>query len=194
MGDREKNNNVYGKFSQIHKEQEGEQLSVAIPQPDLGELSHELAYRKYLLNNDHIRNFMRRLSVPEYLAMHMIKDTEQAEGSPGRTYLKDIADRMHRTIRQTSAMVKTLQERGLLLWSHDGDGSEGTYVTITESGKEMLAKEESAIKEYYGRVIENYGRDNLMQLLQLMKQLEMSMSEEFERMGVAAVESGNEDE
>ena len=58
----------------------------------------------------------------------------------------------------------------------------------------MLATEENAIREYYGRVIENYGRGNLMQLLQLMKQLEISMSEEFERMGVPAVESGNEDE
>lgn len=195
MEDREKIINQIGSNTQVHKEQSGGELSVAVPGPDLGELSHELAYHKYLLNNDHIRNFLSKLSIPEYLAMHMIKDTEQAAGCDSdRTYLKDIAERMHRTIRQTSVMVKALQERGFLLWSHDGDGSEGTYVTITELGKEMLATEENAIREYYGRVIENYGRGNLMQLLQLMKQLEISMSEEFERMGVPAVESGNEDE
>jgi len=190
MEDREEIINQIGSNSQIHKEQSGGELSVAVPGPDLGELSHELAYHKYLLNNDHIRNFLSRLSIPEYLAMHMIKDTEQAAGCDSdRTYLKDIAERMHRTIRQTSVMVKALQERGFLLWSHDGDGSEGTYVTITELGKEMLATEENAIREYYGRVIENYGRGNLMQLLQLMKQLGISFSEEFLRMGVPAGES-----
>ena len=175
-------------------EDRSETGSVEIVNSDLGELSHELTYHKYLLNNDHIRSFLRKLSVPEYLALRIIKDIEQEGDITGRTYLKDIAEKMHRTIRQTSAMVKALQERGFLTWSHDGDGSEGTYVTITKAGREMLAQEESAIKNYYGRVIENFGKDNLLQLLQLMKQLEESVSEEFIKTGVAEIESGSDDE
>ena len=101
-------------------------------EPDIGKLSHELTYHKYLLNNDKIRSFFQKLSIPEYLAMHMIKESEQADDIyAGRTYLKDISDQMQRPMRQISRMVKTLQERGFLAWSHDGDGSEGKYVTIT---------------------------------------------------------------
>ncbi len=164
-------------------------------EPDIGKLSHELTYHKYLLNNDKIRSFFQKLSIPEYLAMHMIKESEQADDIyAGRTYLKDISDQMQRPMRQISRMVKTLQERGFLAWSHDGDGSEGTYVTITEAGKKMLEEEEAALKKYYGKVITSYGRDNLIQLLQLMKQLETVMGKEFEEMEETAIEEQGTDE
>lgn len=176
-----------------------EQLETVInrdtEQPDIGKLSHELTYHKYLLNNDKIRSFFQKLSIPEYLAMHMIQESEQTDHIyAGRTYLKDIADQMQRPMRQTSRMVKALQERGLVAWSHDGDGSEGTYVTITESGRRMLEEEEAALKKYYGKVITSYGRDNLIQLLQLMKQLETVMGREFEEMEETAIEERDTDE
>lgn len=155
---------------------------------DIAKLSHELTYHRYLLNNEQIRIFFQKLSIPEYLALHIIQEAEKENDIySGRTYLKDIADKMQRPVRQTSRMVKALQERGLVVWSHDGDGSEGTYVTITDSGREMLGEEEAALKTYYGRVIANYGRENFIQLLQLMKQLETVMGAETERMeGVEA--------
>ena len=166
-----------------------------IAESDIGKLSHELTYHKYLLNNDKIRSFFQKLSIPEYLAMHIIKESEQTDDIyAGRTYLKDIADKMQRSVRQTSRMVKTLQERGLVAWSHDGDGSEGTYVTITEAGSRMLQEEEEALKKYYGRVITSYGRENLLHLLQLMKQLETVMSTEFEEMEADAIEEHETDE
>lgn len=164
-----------------------------IAESDIGKLSHELTYHKYLLNNDKIRSFFQKLSIPEYLAMHIIKESEQTDDIyAGRTYLKDIADKMQRSVRQTSRMVKTLQERGLVAWSHDGDGSEGTYVTITDSGKKMLAEEEDMLKQYYRRVFARFGKENLMQLLTLMRQLESVMGAEFKEMG-AAVNDGTDE-
>ena len=99
---------------------------------------------------------------------------------------------MQRTVRQTSHLVKALQERGMLAWSHDGDGSEGTYVTITDSGKKMLAEEEDMLKQYYRRVFARFGKENLMQLLTLMRQLESVMGAEFKEMG-AAVNDGTDE-
>lgn len=162
---------------------------------DIAKLSHELTYRRFLLNNDRVRSYFQKLSIAEYLVLHIIEETEQANDIySGRTYLKDLADKMQRTIHQTSRMVKALQERGLLAWSHDGDGSEGTYVTITESGRKMLKEEESALKEYYGKVIEKFGRDNLIQMLQLMRQLQTVMSVESEGMEAVAIEDDRADE
>ena len=86
------------------------------------------------------------------------------------------------TIRQTSKMVGELKDRGLVLWSHDGNGKEGTFVTITDTGKEMLTRQEEILKEYYRKVIETYGKENLIELLQLMQQLETIMSSEIEEM------------
>lgn len=159
-----------------------------------GELANELAYRRYLLNKDQARRLFKELNMPEYIALYIIEQSEETAGIyAGRTYLKDLAQKLQLPIRRTSGMVGALKERGLLLWSHDGDGSEGTYVTLTESGRKLLAQEGDRLKAYYGNVIGKFGRDNLLQLLQLMKQLETVMSAELE--GFEGSETdGEEDE
>lgn len=152
---------------------------------DIAKLSNELTYRKYIMNKDQIRRFFKELNVAEYIALYSISaNNESSEIYSGRTYLKELADKMHLTIRQTSKMVGNLRDRGLLSWSHDGNGSEGTYVTITEMGQKLLEEQEEILKKYYGRVIEKFGKENLVLLLQLMKQLETVMSSEIEGMEI----------
>ena len=164
-------------------------------------LSNELTYRKYLLNKDNmpnrdnVRKFFQKLTKPEYIALHIIKETEEkADIYSGKTYLKELSEKMQLHIRQISKMVAALRDRGLLTWAHDGDGSEGTYVTITESGKKLLAEEEAVLKSYYGKVIEKFGKENMIQLLQLMKQLETVMSGELEEMMIASGEIREDEE
>ncbi len=159
---------------------------------DIASLSHELTYRRYLMNYGQARLFFQKITVPEYLALHFMNEAAQEEAS-GRTYLQDIANQMQRPVRQISRVVKALRDRGLLTWSHDGDGSAGTYVTITDAGLQMLQEEETVLKNYYSQVIEHYGRDNFVQLLQLMRQLESVMEEELADMGGRHEIDENED-
>ena len=117
--------------------------------------------------------------------MRIIMGTEESgDIYDGRTYLTDISDKMQITIRQASKMISGLKDRGLVKWVHDGNGSEGTYVTITESGRQLFLQQEKMIKEFYEKVIEKFGEDNLVQLLNLMKQLETYMESEMEEMGL----------
>ena len=148
---------------------------------DVLKLSNELTIRRYLFNKEQIS---RVLSAPDYIALNIIRETETNEQIySGRTYLKDLAEKMQLSMRQISKMIGNLKERGLVVWSHDGNGSEGTYVTITESGQQLLTQQQKILEEYYGNVIDKFGKDNLIQLLNLMKQLETVMSSEVERMG-----------
>lgn len=62
---------------------------------------------------------------------------------------------MHLPIRRVSQMVKALKERGLLTWSHDRDGSEGTYVTITESGKSYWQKRKKHCRDSMVRLLKS---------------------------------------
>ena len=150
---------------------------------ELEKLSNELTYQRYLMNEGQIRDFFRKMSIPEYIALHKIAmESEPSDICPGKTYLKELAVKMHLTIQQTSKMVEKLTDQGLVLWQHDGNGSEGTYVTITESGQKLLCEQEAILKEYYGKVIKKFGKENLIQLLKLMKQLENVMSDEIESM------------
>ena len=157
---------------------------------DITKLSNELTYRRYIMNKDQIRKLFKELTLSEYIALHNIStNNKTSDIYSGRTYLKELADKMQLTIRQTSKMVGNLRDRGLLSWSHDGNGSEGTYVTITESGKKLLAEEEETLKGFYGTIIEKFGRENMIQMLQLMKQLETIISAEAE-----GLEGGEADE
>lgn len=153
--------------------------------PDIMALSNELTYRRYLMNKGQIREFFKKMSIPEYIALHNIAlDEEMSSIYEGRTYLKELSEKMELTMRQTSKMIGELRDKGLVTWSHDGNGSEGTYVTITENGQALLREQEEILKKYYGNVIEKFGKDNLIRLLQLMKQLETIMSSEIEEMEV----------
>lgn len=147
------------------------------------ELSNELTYRHYLMDKGIIHELFQEMTIPEYIALHMIVlESESTVIYGGRTYLKELSEKMQLTIRQTSKMVGELRDRGLILWSHDGNGSEGTYVTITEMGRRLLEEQAQILKKYYGKVIGKFGKENLIKLLQLMKQLETVMSSEIEEM------------
>lgn len=150
---------------------------------EVGKLSNEMTYRRYLMDKGKIQELFRKMTLSEYIALHIISsESENSTIYSGRTYLKDISEKMQMSIRQTSKMVGELRDRGLISWSHDGNGSEGTYVTITEIGQKLFREQEIILKECYGKVIKKFGKENLIQLLQMMKQLETIMSSEIEEM------------
>ena len=153
-----------------------------IDKTDIMKLSNELTYQRHLFNREYRKDIFMKMSIPEYIALQYIAVEETSSIYSGRTYLKDLADKLQMTMRQVSKMVEKLRDAGYVVWSHDGNGSEGTYVTITESGQRMLKNQEEILKEYYGKVFETFGKDNLIQLLSLMKQLETVMSSEMEKL------------
>ena len=152
-------------------------------------LTNELMYQRHLFNHEY-RKAILKMSIPEYIALEYIALEEESGRYEGRAYLKDLADRLHMTMRQVSNMAGKLRDAGYVVWSHDGDGSEGTYVTITESGQSIIRNQEELLKSYYGPVIDKFGKDNLLQLLRLMKQLETIMSSEAENLEVESDDHG----
>ena len=79
-----------------------------------------------------------------------------------------------------SKMVGKLRERGLVIWTHDGIGEEGTYVTITDLGKKLMEEHESASVAYYENVIEKYGEEKFAALIQMIQDLKQVMKKEIE--------------
>lgn len=146
------------------------------------QLANELIYRKYLFGNDNFRSFFKDLQIMEYVFLHMIIENEKSAAIySGRTYLQELADKMQMPIRQASKVVRELRDKGLVSWSHDGDGSEGTFVTMTEEGVAKFHKQEEGLAMFFGNVIEKFGQENLMQLLRLMKEFGTVLSAELEK-------------
>ena len=131
----------------------------------------------------HLSKTYKVITIPEYIALEEIKGSIEN----GKVYLKDISEKMKVSISKASKLAAGLKEKGLVEWSHDGNGSEGTYISFTDSGISAMETQEKILKDYYGRVAEKFGKERLVTLLTLMSELENVMSAELENMGVEAV-------
>ena len=160
-----------------------EEKNKIIDKAELERLSHELTYRRYMMDRGKVRSLFKDIRIPEYIALYSIaQDRENASIYGERTYLQELSEKMQLSMRQTSKMVGDLRDRGLVTWSHDGSGKDGTYVTITENGKKLLEEQEVIVKDFYERVIDSFGKENLIHLLHQMKELETVMTREIEQM------------
>ena len=145
-------------------------------QHEVEKLAYAMTRQRYLLSRDMAHDLFTELSLSDYIALRSV--TEAASGQ-GRTYLKDLAERLEMPMPKASQMIRKLHERGLVFWSHSGDGSDGTYVVITDSGVQAMERQANILNTYYSRVIEAFGYENLKGLLEQISRLEGIMNEVF---------------
>ena len=94
-----------------------EKRLAAMDTSDISVLSHEITYRRYLLNKGKVKELFQNISIPEYIALHSIaKRSDESSIYGQKTYLKDISAKMELSMRQTSKMIVELRDRGLLTW------------------------------------------------------------------------------
>lgn len=140
----------------------------------INKLAYDLTYQRYLLNKDKANYLFNDLSVGDYVVLHAVLGFED------KAYLEKIGEKLNLSISKMSNVAANLKNRGLVIWSHDGDGSEGTYLTVTETGLKLMDKQEDKLKNYYERVINRFGLKNTVDLIGKMTALETIMEEEME--------------
>ena len=140
----------------------------------INKLAYDLTYQRYLLNKDKDNYLFNDLSVGDYVVLHTVLGFED------KAYLEKLGEKLNLSISKMSNVATNLKNRGLVIWSHDGDGSEGTYLTVTETGLKLMDKQEDKLKNYYERVINRFGLKNTVDLIGKMTALETIMEEEME--------------
>ncbi len=140
----------------------------------INKLAYDLTYQRYLLNKDKANYLFNDLSVGDYVVLHTVLCFED------KAYLEKLGEKLNLSISKMSNVATNLKNRGLITWSHDGDGSEGTYLTVTETGLKLMDKQEEKLKNYYERVINRFGLKNTVDLIGKMTALETIMEEEME--------------
>lgn len=148
-------------------------------QHEVEKLAYAMTRQHYLLNRDIVHDLFTELSLSDYIALHSIAEAAGQGGSAEQTYLRDLAERLEMPIPKTSKMIRKLHELGLVFWSHSGDGRDGTYVVITDSGVRAMERQANILNAYYSRVIEAFGYENLKSLLEQISRLESVMNEVF---------------
>ena len=156
---------------------------------DLGLLSDEMTFRRYFTGAMNTRKIFSRMSTGNYVTIEIIErliekeygsDTQTDGGS--RIYLKDLASHFKIPMYKVSEIVRDMSERGMVTWTHDGKGKEGTYIILTESGKKAAKDQQAILKEFYSRVIERFGKEKFVELLGMMADLDQVMESELDQM------------
>lgn len=142
-------------------------------------ISFELTYHWYLLNRGKIKTLFNELSISEYIALHVVlKKSKETEN--GKLYLRELAEGLEMSTARASKTAGKLKEKGLVNWTHDGDGNEGTYITLTESGKSAISEQDKTLADYYGRIIDYVGIEKAAGIAQRMMNLDKHMKRDLE--------------
>ena len=94
----------------------GTQKNIEIDKNEIGKLSAEMTYRHYLMNKGKFNQIFKKLTIPEYIALHIVasQSTASDHGSP-KVYLRKLAEKMELEIYQASKVAGDLKDRGLVL-------------------------------------------------------------------------------
>lgn len=126
-------------------------------------IANEFVYNRFLMDRNQMRHFFREINLTEYIIL--------LEAENERIYLVDLAEKMQMPLRIAGRFVGGLQDKGLIVWSHDGRGEEGTHVTITPEGIEKLRAQEEVLKKVYGQVLDQFGKDEMLSVLSQTKRI-----------------------
>lgn len=149
---------------------------------DLTTLANEITYRKYLLEKVNVKKLFSEITVLNYNAMQSIlKFNKKKENVNDRIYLRELSEELKIPISRVSKMISELQDNGMVRWKHEGKGEQGTYIEITDRGIAAVKKQQDILKSFYGTIVNRYGTDKFVQMLDMVKELEDIMTEELEK-------------
>lgn len=146
---------------------------------DTLDLFNELMFQKFTVDRASLVQRMMGLSVPAYVALFYIEEETRLDDKD-KVFVRELSDHLTISLMETAKIVDELQEQNLVERAYKGDGSEGTYVYLTERGKTACDKQRAAVVKKYRRVVEQFGKDRLIELLQMLEDLDKIVHAEEE--------------
>lgn len=110
----------------------------------------------------------------DFMLMLILARHSQADQK--KIYMKDLAEETKLPLRRVSDIARTLASQEWVSWKFDGNGDEGTYLEITESGLDVTKKQKESLETFYQKVIDKFGQDRFIQMMKDISDLEEIMN------------------
>ena len=137
-----------------------------------------------LFHSPALRHLFQENASDEYALIWLLSKHTKDTGSE-KIYLKDIVRELNLPMPKVSAIARSLQNKGLVRWTHDGNGEEGTYILLTDTAVTSVQAHRQTLRAYHQRVVAAYGEEKFLHLLGEIAQLEENMRQEAEKVGGA---------
>ena len=135
-----------------------------------------------LFHSPALRHLFQENASNEYALIWLLSKHTRDTGSE-KIYLKDMVRELGLPMDKVSAIVRSLETKGLVRWTPDGKGQEGTYILLTETAITSVQAKRQALRDYHQRVVAAYGEEKFLHLLGEITQLEEIMRQEAEKEG-----------
>ncbi len=143
------------------------------------ELAERMLRLRYSLDANHLELVFQEISVGDYIILARLARRMGFHEPETRVYLSEISKEMEISIQKASAMAQNLQNKGYIYWEHD---KRGTYIYISEIGREVMKKQQLVLETLFGNVVERLGTETFIQILDQMTLIEKVMEEEAEKL------------
>lgn len=107
----------------------------------------------------------QNLSLGEFVALAQIEDNK--EGSAENVYADDLQKHLFVSKPAISQMLKSLENAGYLKREINMTNRRKLTVTLTDQGREILAKARQHYRGTINRIIQRYGPEKTRQLIEL---------------------------
>ena len=115
---------------------------------------------EFFLKSINVESIFEFVERTDYLFLYSIKEcVEKSDGHEGG-YLSEVAEYMKLSIPETSKMVKSLENKGYIIWKLD-EKKERTYLVLTNKAIELSNCQKEKMIEAYEKIISNIQEDDL---------------------------------
>lgn len=135
-------------------------------------LFQEMMKRGRKMHQLKLGRFRDRFSQNEWMILNSLyeaenkNDTSDEEMShPGA---RDFADMMHCSAPMISKILRSLEDKEMIVRSIDQKDRRNTKITLTEKGKEEIIKGRVVFEEYIDKVVEQMGEENIRRMIKDM--------------------------
>ncbi|MDO4467718.1 MAG: winged helix DNA-binding protein [Bacillota bacterium] len=135
----------------------------------------DFIYEQYFLNSGRFQKAFEKIDLEEFIILKCVSKSKNE-----KVYIKELAKFLRLSNTNISKLVGQLRDKGFVKWTHDGNGDEGTYVTLTEDGLRFLLDQENRNANYYEKVIDKFGMKRMGKLIAMLKDLDGIMKKEME--------------
>ena len=131
---------------------------------------------EFFLKSVNVESIFEFIERTDYVSLYSIKECVEKSDCHEGVYLSEVAEYMKLSIPETSKMVKSLENKGYIIWKLD-EKKERTYLVLTNKAIELSNCQKEKMIEAYEKIISNIQEDDLAVTRRTLRKIRQLMEE-----------------
>lgn len=144
-------------------------------------LAKEFVKRETSLEEMKDEKLFTKISKKQYIEMNQLKRLISKTEDGKTITVKQVADRLHKSITDVSKIFYGMEEKGLIIWNmrYEEGKRRHTYVEISKHGEELLKEQDEILEEFYSNVLKHFSEDQVFKLIGEFSMFDRIIEEEL---------------